>query len=42
MSLRKQLHEVGKDEDAKIDLIEDINGLKKRKQELGQLLGFIV
>ena len=41
-SVRKQLNEVGEDEDAKNDLIEDITGLKKRKQELGKLLGFIV
>ena len=39
-SLRKQLNEAGDDEDAKNDLIEDIHGLKKRKQELGKLLGF--
>ena len=41
-SVQKQLNEVGEDEDAKNDLIEDITGLKKRKQELGKLLGFIV
>lgn len=37
-NLRKEMNEV--DEEGKVEIQEDIQGLKKRKQELGRILGF--